>query len=220
MFAPSANYQVTKRPMNETERNSVDQVFRNAQKQARPIAVFALLFAIIGIFAGSATIDISTSKGMTTLVILVVGLGAFGFAFMTFRVRKNVEAAQKDGNVVVVKGMVSQFAGKVGTSATTVGPLTIGWNSKTNNPLQQGSFAEVGVSPKLRSVVSVNGVGLEHPIRIMVPNDLEAGATTNPPAYPMPAVNPSPAPEAMSFCPSCGTPASGLAFCSNCGNKF
>ena len=34
--------------------------------------------------------------------------------------------------------MVSQFNGDMGTSATTVGPLTIGWNSKKANPLQQG----------------------------------------------------------------------------------
>ena len=220
MFAPNSNYQVFKRPMNEAERKGVDKVYKNAQKQVRPAGVFALLFAMIGIFAGSATIDLSTSRGTTTLVILLVGLLAFGLGFYTFKVRGLVRKAHEDGNAVIVRGPASRSTGRANTSAMMIGPLTIGWNSKSVNPLREGSLAEIAVIPKLRSVVSINGIGLDRPIRIVVPTDLEASASMAPPAHPVQPVNAINPPEKMSFCPSCGAPNGGMAFCANCGSKF
>ena len=148
---------------------------------------------------------------------------AFGVALYTTRVRKKVQAAHDQGSVVVVQGPVSRFNGKMNTSAMTVGPLSIGWNKKSDNPLQEGSFAELACIPELRSVISINGNGLDQPIRVMMPADLEARAAnaslTTPAANP-PAGNIVPQTNVSSFCPRCGNPGSGLAFCSNCGNKF
>ena len=64
----------------------------------------------------------------------------------------------------------------------TVGPLSIGWSQKSGRPLQEGSFTELACIPKLRSVVSINGSGLDQPIKVMMPNDLEARGAAAPPA--------------------------------------
>ncbi len=209
--------------MTEAESKTLDKVYKNAQKQARPAGFFALVFAAIGFVSGAATIDLSTSSGMMALMILLVGIMAFGVALYTTRVRKKVQAAHDQGSVVVVQGPVSRFNGKMNTSAMTVGPLSIGWNKKSDNPLQEGSFAELACIPELRSVISINGNGLDQPIRVMMPADLEARAAnaslTTPAANP-PAGNIVPQTNVSSFCPRCGNPGSGLAFCSNCGNKF
>ena len=209
--------------MTEAESKTLDKVYKNAQKQARPAGFFALVFAAIGFVSGAATIDLSTSSGMMALMILLVGIMAFGVALYTTRVRKKVQAAHDQGSVVVVQGPVSRFNGKMNTSAMTVGPLSIGWNKKSDTPLQEGSFAELACIPELRSVISINGNGLDQPIRVMMPADLEARAAnaslTTPAANP-PAGNIVPQTNVSSFCPRCGNPGSGLAFCSNCGNKF
>ncbi|MGD0817148.1 MAG: hypothetical protein ABR986_01965 [Methanomassiliicoccales archaeon] len=225
MPAQTENYQVFKRSMTDPEGKSVDKVYKNAQKQARPAGFFALVFAAIGIFSGATALDLSTLKGLTAILVLLIGLLAFGLAFFMFRVRKTVTQAHNDGYVVVVRGPVSRFDGKMNTSAMMVGPLAIGWNKRTVSPLQEGSFAEVACIPKLRSVVSINGAGLDQPIRVVIPNDLEAKAFMGPPTYqaqPMNTVsqNATSPTSGMSFCPSCGKPASGLAFCSDCGNKL
>jgi hypothetical protein len=220
-----ADLQVFKRPMTDAERRSVDKVYKNAQKQARPAGFMAILFAAISITSGAATLDLTTSKGLTSVLVIVIGLFAFVIAFSTFRVRGTVSNVQNDGHVIVVRGPVSRSDGNIRTSAMMVGPLAIGWRKRTASPLQEGSFAEVACVPQLRSVVSINGAGLDSPIKIMIPTDLEARAAAAPPAYPAQAAgvsyqNVTPPSNAMSFCPSCGTPTSGLAFCSNCGNKF
>ena len=223
MYSTADNCQISKRPMTEAESKTLDKVYKNAQKQARPAGFFALVFAAIGIFSGAATIDLSTSSGLTALMILLVGIMAFGVAMYITRLRKMVQAAHEEGSVVVVQGQVSRFDGKMNTSAMTVGPLSIGWNKKSDNPLQEGSFTELACIPKLRSVVSINGTGLDQPIKIMMPADLEARATNAPPAAPAAiptAGNNIPQANVSNFCPRCGNPGSGLAFCSNCGNKF
>ena len=212
--------------MTDAERRSADRVYKNAQKQARPAGFMAILFAAISITSGAATLDLTTSKGLTSVLVVVIGLFALVVAFSTFRVRRTVSDAQNDGHVVVVRGPVSRSDGKMRTPAMTVGPLAIGWRRRTANPLQEGSFAEVACIPRLKSVVSINGAGLDSPIKIMIPADLEArAAVTAPPAYAAQAAgfsyqNATPPSDAMRFCPSCGTSASGLAFCSNCGNQF
>jgi hypothetical protein len=223
MYSTADNCQISKRPMTEAESKSLDKVYKNAQRQARPAGFFALVFAAIGFVSGAATVDLSTSNGMTALMILLVGIMAFGVAMYTTRVRKKVQAAHDEGSVVVVQGQVSRFDGKMNTSAMMVGPLSVGWNKKSGSPLQEGSFTELACIPKLRSVVSINGSGLDQPIKVMMPNDLEARAANAPLAAP--AVNPTadhnvPQTNVSSFCPRCGNPGSGLAFCSNCGNKF
>jgi hypothetical protein len=225
MPSQSVDHQVFKRPMTDAERKSADRVYKNAQKQARPAGFFALVFAAIGIFSGAANLDLSTSQGITATVILLVGLLASGLAFYTFRVRKTVSDVQNDGNVVVVRGPVTRHGGNMNASTMMVGPLSIAWNRKSVNPLQEGQFAEVACIPKLRSVVSINGAELDDPIRVMIPSDLEAKAPMGSPAYPAQPVNAgylkTPAQSnAMSFCSMCGQPATGLAFCSNCGHKF
>jgi hypothetical protein len=224
MYSTAINYQVSKRPMTEAESKSVDKVYKNAQKQARPAGFFALVFGAIGFFSGAATIDPSTASGMTAVLILLVGLLACVLAISTMRVRKTVKAAHDDGYVVVVQGPVSRYNGKMNTSAMTVGPLSIGWNKRNVNPLQEGSFAELACIPKLRSVVSINGAGLDQPIRVMIPTDLEARAAVAPPvnpvsAYPMTGNN-VPQTNGANFCHRCGNPGAGMAFCSNCGNKL
>jgi hypothetical protein len=218
MNGQAQDYQVFKRPMTDAERKSVNAVYKNAQKQARPAGFFALVFALIGIFSGAAS-------DITSVLVLVVGLLAFVLSIVTFRLRRNVADVQKEGNVIVVRAAVSRFNGKMNTSAMMVGPLAIGWNKRSATPLQEGSFAEVACVPKLRSAVSINGAGMDHPIKLVIPADLEAMAAIGAPAYPAPPVNapnqiPAPISNGMCFCPSCGTPAKGMAFCTNCGNRF
>ena len=223
MYSTADNCQISKRPMTEAESRSLDKVYKNAQRQARPAGFFALVFAAIGFVSGAATIDLSTSSGMTALMIILVGIMAIGVALYTAQVRKKVQAAHDDGSVVVVQGPVSRFDGKMNTSAMTVGPLSIGWNKKSGSPLQEGSFAELACIPKLRSVVSINGTGMDQPIKVMMPNDLEARAVNAPSATPagQPAAgNGIPLMKVSGFCSRCGNPGAGLAFCSNCGNKF
>lgn len=218
MTVISQNYQVFRRPMTAEERRSVDIIYKNLQKQARPAGFFALVFALIGIFSGAAS-------DITSLLVLIVGLFAFILAFSVFRLRKSITQVQKDGNVVVVRANVARFQGKMNTSAMMVGPLAIGGNKRGPSPLQEGNLAEVACVPKLRSAVSINGAGLDHPIKMMIPPDLETHASNGAQPYSSGPVRdagnaPAPAGEAMRFCPTCGKPAEGLAFCSNCGNKF
>lgn len=225
MPSQSVDHQVFKRLMTDAESKNANRVYKNAQKQARPAGFIAFVFAAIGIFSGAANLDLSTSQGITATVILLVGLLAFGLAFYTFRVRKTVSDVQNDGNVVVVRGPVTRCNGKMNTSAMMVGPLAIAWNKKSVNPLQDGHFAEVACIPKLRSVVSINGTELDEPIRVMIPSDLEAKASTEVTARSTQPVKAgylkTPAQSnAMSFCPMCGQQATGLTFCSNCGHKF
>ena len=49
--------------MTEAESKSLDKVYKNAQRQARPAGFFALVFAAIGMVSGAATVGLSTSAG-------------------------------------------------------------------------------------------------------------------------------------------------------------
>ena len=144
--------------MTDAERKSVDSIYKNLQKQARPAGFLAFVFALIGIFSGEVS-------DITSLLVLVVGLFSLILAVAVFRLRRKINDVQRDGDVVVVRASVSRFDGKMNTSAMMVGPLAIGWNKRGINPLQEGVFAEVACVPKLRSAVSINGAGLDHRLR-------------------------------------------------------
>ena len=216
--------QVFKRPMSDAERNNVRQIYKNAQKQALPASIFALVLAAIGVVTGAGSFDFSTPSGATTVLIIVVGFAAFLYAMHISRLRRSVSATLNEGQVVVVRGTVSTYKGRVNTSATVVGPLSLNLGKGETIQMPDGSIAEIACVPKLRSAVSINGVALQQPIKLMLPVDLEAKASKGVPAYPErmngAAVASTPLTSTMSFCPSCGTKAMGLAFCSNCGNKF
>lgn len=225
MNGQSANYQTFKRAMNATEQKSVDMVYRNAQRQARPLGIFALIFAAIGFVTGAGTFDFSTSKGMTSIMILMVGIGAFLYSGYILRIRRNVADAKRSGQVVVVRGTVSRFNGRGNTTAAVVGPLSIGLGKGIVNTVLDGSMAEIACVPNLKSVVSINGAGLDRPIKLMIPAGLAANATEVPPTYPeyAPKATESSAPgtrDSTGFCFSCGQASAGLAFCSNCGTKL
>jgi hypothetical protein len=225
MSGQSEDPQVSKRSMTDAERKSIRQIYKNAQKQARPAGFFALVFAAIGIFTGAGSFDFSTPSGMTSVLILVVGLAAFIYAGFMSRLRRNVSDALNGGQVVVVRGKASLFNGRMKTSAIVVGPIALNMGKANANMLQEGSIAEVALVPKLKSAVSINGTGLDQPIKIMVPVDLETKASvgiSTDLGQPSNAYAPIPAPAtaAIEFCHSCGTPAKGMAFCSNCGNKL
>ena len=225
MSAQTAEYQVFKRPMTDAEGKSMNKVFKNAKKQALPAGLMGILFGAIAIVNGTGSLDFSTSNGIMSIFIIVIGLFAFGTAMSTFRTRRNVRDAMNEGNVVVVRGSVTRFQGRGNISAMVVGPLSIASRKRSVGPLQEGTFADVACVPRLKSVVSINGVGLDQPIKIMVPNDLETRAPLAPTAYPAPPLtavkqNPTHSTNGMNFCPSCGNPISGLAFCSNCGTKL
>jgi hypothetical protein len=220
-MAQPSNHQVFRRPMTESERRTVNNVYKNAQKTARPLGIMALVFAAVGIVTGASTFDLSTPSGMMTIMIVLIGFSAFIVGYNTSRIHKKVADVQNDGYVIVVRGQVSRYSGKMNTSAMTVGPLTIGENRQNPMQLQEGTVAEVACIPKLKSVVSINQAPMEQPMRIMVPADLEFQASTGVPsqAY-VPMGQNAPAAGGMSFCPSCGTPTNGLTFCSNCGTKL
>jgi hypothetical protein len=218
MTVISQSYQAFRRPMTDAERKSVDSIYKNLQKQARPAGFLAFVFALIGIFSGEVS-------DITSLLVLVVGLFSLILAVAVFRLRRKINDVQRDGDVVVVRASVSRFDGKMNTSAMMVGPLAIGWNKRGINPLQEGVFAEVACVPKLRSAVSINGAGLDHPIKMMIPSDLEANASNSaqPSAYELAGTAgpaPNSIPETTRFCTSCGKPTEGLAFCSNCGYRL
>lgn len=224
MAGQTADYQTFKRPMTDPERASMNRVYKNAQKQARPAGFMALVFAAIGIVNGANSFDFSSSTGMISVLIIAVGLMAFVMAYTTSRLRRTIVAAHNDGNVVVVRGPVSRYQGRTNGSVMMVGPLTIGSGKRGANPLQEGTYAEVACIPKLKSIVSLNGAGLEQPIKVGIPNDLESQASVGSPTYPpapLNSVDPNimPSSDAMSFCSSCGKPTQGLAYCWNCGNK-
>jgi hypothetical protein len=225
MSGQSEESRVYNRPMNESERKSIRQVYKNAQKQARPASVFALVLAAVGFVTGAGNFDFSTPGGMTSVLILVVGLGAFVYAGSLSRLRRSVSSSLDEGNVVIVRARASRFNGRMNTSALVVGPLSLNLGKTEANLVQEGSTTEVACVPKLKAAVSFNGAGLDRPIKIMVPVDLEAKASIGTPAGPGQSYNayapiPAPGSMAMEFCHSCGTPAKGMVFCSNCGSKL
>ncbi len=224
MAGQTADYQTFKRPMTDPERTSMNKVYKNAQKQAMPAGFMALVFAAIGIVNGANSFDFSSSTGMISVLVIVVGLMAFVMAYTTSRLRRTIVAAHNDGNVVVVRGPVSRSQGRANGSFMMVGPLSIGSGKRGANPLQEGTYAEVACIPKLKSILSLNGAGLDQPMRVGIPNDLESKASIGSPTYPAPPLNvaaPSVTPSSneMSFCSSCGKPTQGLTYCWNCGNK-
>jgi hypothetical protein len=217
--------QAYKRAMSAEEHKSVDKVYKNAQKQARPLGFFALVFAAIGIVTGAGTLDLSTSKGMTTIMIIVVGIGAFLYSGYMLRLRRKISDSHRSEQVIVVRGTVTRYNGRGNSSAFTVGPLTFGLEKRMLNALPEGSVADIACVPKLGVLVSINGMGQEHPAKLTIPVGLEASALPIESAYPVqPAATAERgqtySPQATSFCFSCGNPSSGLAFCSNCGTKL
>ncbi len=224
MTGQPLDYQTFKRQMTDPERASMNKIYKNAQKQARPAGFMALVFAAVGIVNGANSFDFTTSTGMISVLIVVVGLMAFFLAYTTSRLRRTIVAAHNDGNVVVVRGPVSRYEGRANGSFMMVGPLAVGSGKRGANPLQEGTYAEVACIPKLKSIVSLNGAGLDQPIKVGIPVDLESKASIGSPTYPaqpLNAVNQNamPSANAMGFCSSCGKPTQGLAYCWNCGNK-
>jgi hypothetical protein len=224
MDGQQAEYKAFRRAMNASEHASVGKVYKNAQKQARATGFFALVFAAIGVVTGAGTFDLSTSKGMTTIMIVLVGIGAFLYSGYVIRLRNRVSSIQRSGELVVVKATVVKYRGRGNTSAMMVGPLMIGLGKGREGLLPEGQSAEIACVQGLGAAVSINGNGLDQPIKIHIPAGLDVNAAAVPSSYPAssPAQiqNGLPSTGNASFCHSCGNPTAGLAFCSNCGTRL
>ncbi|HEY3420746.1 MAG TPA: hypothetical protein VGK23_09355 [Methanomassiliicoccales archaeon] len=226
MDGQPTDYRAFRRGMTSLEYESVEKIYRNAQKQARPFGFMALIFAAIGIVNGYGSLDISTSEGMITIMIFLIGLGAFGYSGYMFRLRRKISEVKRSGEVTVVQGRAYMSTVRANAAAVMVGPLTISVGKGTDYGLLEGSTAEIALVPKLGgALVSINGTVPTHPIKVHVPAGLEENASSSPPAYPIPPnaiadKGPDQAANGFSFCHSCGNPTAGLAFCSNCGTKL
>jgi hypothetical protein len=217
-----SNVQVFKRPMTVAERASVNNLYAQAQKGARIVGGLAIGFAIFGVFMsatmGSDEVIISI---LFAALMVVFGIMGLGVTFSMFKMRKTIVDVQRSGSVVTVRGPAVEGTGK---QSWSVGPLAMKNTPETVKVPPRGTLTELVCVPRLKSVISMNGVGLQQAIGATVPRDLEAMATTAPapaPSVSVSAASPMPpASYAPKFCPSCGTAAAGTPFCPQCGSKL
>lgn len=219
--------QVFNRPMTDAERMSVNNVYALTQKGARMVGGLAIGFAFFAVLMESVmgSVDAMISI-LFALLMIVFGVLGLGVTFSMFKIRKTIGEVQKAGSVITVRGPATKVTG-TNKQSWSVGPLTMNNTPESVKVPQEGTATELVCVPKLKSVISMNGAGLEQAISATIPKDLEAMSSV-PPAPAMPsalgAANMNPQPvlnhSASRFCPSCGASAAGTRFCPRCGYKL
>jgi hypothetical protein len=233
-----SNVQVSKRPMTDAERVSVDSTYGLAQKGARTVGGIAIGFAVFSIFMGSLD-DAEVGDMLSILfavLLLVFGVLSLGITYSMFKLRKTIGEVQQAGYVITVRGPATKSTGTKNKMPWSVGPLALPETPVTEKVLQEGGVAEFVCVPKLKSVISINGAGLEQAINATISADLEAMVTS--PSTPVsspagtsvnaapqqpvspPVTNTTNTGAVQRFCPSCGNPLTGTPFCAHCGHKL
>lgn len=219
--------QVFKRPMTDVERVSVNNVYALTQEGARMVGGLAIGFALFAVLLESimGPVDAMISI-LFALLMIVFGVLGLGVTFSLFKIRKTIGEVQKAGSVITVRGPASKVTG-TNKQSWSVGPLTMNNTPETVKVPQEGAATELVCVPKLKSIISMNGAGLEQAISATIPKDLEAMSSV-PPAPALAsaprAANMTPPPvverSASRFCPSCGASVAGTHFCPRCGYKL
>lgn len=172
--------QVSKRPMTDAERRAVDNVYRMTQKAARMVGGLAILFALFSVFMSSFTgteVDAVVSI-VLALILVLFAVVSLVLTYTTLKLRKTIGEVQRAGYVIAVRGPVTMSNGAKGKRSWSVGPLGMAETPVTVKVLREGAVTELVCVPKLRSVVSINGVGLEQAVAATVPAELEAMAAS------------------------------------------
>jgi hypothetical protein len=217
-----SNVQVSKRPMTDAERRSVDSMYGMAQKAARTVGGVAIGFAILSVFMGTLTgsaVDEMISILFTVLLVVFALLG-LGLTYATLKLRKTIVDVQRAGYVFTVRGPVTKTGGTKSKRPWSIGPLAIAETPVTVKVLKDGAVTEFVCIPKIKSVISINGAGLEQAAAATITGDLDAmAASSSAPAAPAVENTVEPG-TAQKFCPSCGKPLTGTPFCAHCGHKL
>ena len=167
---------IIRRPMTDTERQSVIGAYKMLQRGLRALAILSLVFFVMSTYVLSDIVMDEVVSMMLSIFMIVIGFAAIGMSLNTLIMRKKIAETMREGMAIEVQGPAYRSRAVKNVPSWTVGPISLVATGEIASMIQEGAQVSVLCVPRLKLALAINNYGLKRGARVTFPPNLEAMA--------------------------------------------